>query len=266
MHATLDQVLGWAASDDNIRAVVLTGSAARGTADQYSDLDIELYVAGPSLLLDHDSWYRRFGTVLVVEALENEGWNATRLIYYAGGKIDFTILSVSLLQGGVEFDRPFGVLLDKDDASAAFRAVPRPLAQPPTEGEFLECINWLYAAVIMWAKQVVRDDPWAAKMRDRDSKDLLLRMLEWDHRARKGWSYDTWHLGAHLRDWVDLDLLLAIAATWCGTDPVESARAIRSSLALFDRLSSRVAHALGYARFDSAGVRDEVERLLGAVE
>ncbi|HEX8918711.1 MAG TPA: aminoglycoside 6-adenylyltransferase, partial [Chloroflexota bacterium] len=238
IEATLDQLLSWAAIEDNIRAVVLTGSAARGAADQYSDLDIELYVIDSIRLLDHDDWYRQFGRVLVVESLENEGWNPTRLIYYGGGKIDFTILAVSVLRRGVEFDRPFRVLLDKDDMAGAFRAVPLPGAQPPTEAEFLECVNWFYAALIMWSKQVARDDPWAAKMRDRDSKQMSLRMLEWDHKARKGWTYDTWHLGAHLRDWVDPDLLPAITATWCGTDPVESARAIRSSLTLFDALSS----------------------------
>jgi hypothetical protein len=38
-----------------------------------------------------------------VEALENQGWNPTRLVYYAGSKTDFKILAASLLQRGVEF-------------------------------------------------------------------------------------------------------------------------------------------------------------------
>jgi aminoglycoside 6-adenylyltransferase len=261
----LDQLLRWAANDQNIRAVVITGSVARGTPDRYSDLDIELYAVDPTPLLDYDEWHRRFGTVLVVEALENDGWNPTRLVYYAGGKIDFTILSASLLELGVGYPRAFRVLLDKDDRAAAFRSIPLPPAQPPSEAEFLECLHWFYAAVIMWAKQVARNDPFAAKLRDQESKGQLLRMLEWDHRARWGWDYDTWYLSVHMRDWVDPDLLAAIEASWCGLDPAESARAIRTSLALFDLLSTRTAHVLGHTPFDSSGVRGEVERLLSDV-
>lgn len=264
-NTTLDQVLAWARSEDNIRAVVITGSTARGDVDAFSDLDIELYATNPAPLLDHDDWYRQLGRVLVVEALENEGWNPTRLIYYAGGKIDFTVLATSLLDRDVEFDRPFRVLLDKDDHADAFRSVPLARMEPPGEEEFLTSINWFYAAVIMWAKQVARGDLWAAKIRDWESKRLLLRMLEWYHKTRKGWEYDTWHLGVRMRNWADLDLLPAIEAIWCGADPVESARAIRASVDLFDLLTGRTAQALGYAPFDIAGVRDEVDRLLAGV-
>lgn len=259
---TLDRVLAWATSEVNIRVVVLAGSFARGDADRYSDLDIALYVADPVALLEHDDWYRQFGRVLVVEALANQGWNPTRLVYYAGGKIDFTILSVSLLPRDHPSDRPVSVLLDKDGVTDGLPPMQRAPMQPPAEAEFLECVNWFYAAVIMWAKYVARNDPWAAKVRDWESKGHVLRMLEWDHRVRKGWGYDTWYLGLHLRQWVDPDLLPALEASWSGIDPIESVRAIRSSLALFDTISTQTADGLGFRRFDSEGVRDEVERLL----
>ena len=260
----IDQLLAWAAHDDNIRAVVATGSFAGGTMDPYSDLDIELYVDEPAHLLDQNEWYRQFGSVLVVEALENEGWNPTRLVYYAGGKIDFTIIATSLLQRGVEFVRPFRVLLDKDSRGEAFQSVPLPATQPPTGEEFLARVNQFYAALIMWAKQLARGDVWAAKIRDWESKEQLLRILEWDHKSRRGWSYDTWHLGIRMQEWVDPGLLPALAATWCSADAEESRQAIRSSLAIFDALSSRTAQVLGYPQFDSTSVRDEVEQLLKA--
>lgn len=263
-QATIDQIMAWAREDERIRAVVVTGSWARGAADSLSDLDIELYVTDPFPLLESDSWYRQFGEVLVIEALENEGWNPTRLIYYAGGKIDFTILSISLLHEAVAYDRPFRVLIDKDGANA-FRAVPLPPALQPAPAEFLECINWFYAAMIMWAKYVARGDLWAAKLRDWESKGQLLRMLEWDQQARKGREYDTWYLGLHLRAWVDPDLMPFIEACWSGIDAVESSRAIYASLTLFDSLSRRAAAVLDYAPFDSSGVRAEVERILDAV-
>src|SRR5438067_2777157 len=102
-RSILNRVVAWARHHDNIRALVLTGSAARGdeAVDELSDLDIELYVTDPSVLLEHDAWYHQFGEVLVVEALENPGWHPTRLVYYADGKIDFMVAPTDVLADGV---------------------------------------------------------------------------------------------------------------------------------------------------------------------
>jgi aminoglycoside 6-adenylyltransferase len=263
-QAVLEHIVEWAQSDDNIRASVLTGSLARAPheADAESDLDVELYVTDPSLLLQNDTWYQQFGEVLVVEALENPDWHPTRLIYYADGKIDFMIAPTTVLAGSVEYDRPFRVLLDKDGAGWAFQRAARAPGQRPASAEFLECIHWFYAAAIMWAKYLGRDDPWAAKQREWFSKELLLTMLEWDHKARKGWDYDTWYLGVHLRDWVDADLLDSIAACWSGFSRQDSLRALRASLSLFDVLSTRTATVLGIAPFDATRVRGRIDHLI----
>jgi aminoglycoside 6-adenylyltransferase len=263
-QAVLEQVVEWARSDGNIRASVLTGSVARDAqgVDTEADLDVELYVTTPSLLLQDDTWYQQFGEVLVVEALVNPGWHPTRLIYYADGKIDFMIAPATILSSAVHYDRPFRILLDKDGVSNAFQHTAQAPTQLPTSAEFLQCVHWFYAAAIMWAKYLARDDPWAAKQRDWDSKTQLLLMLEWDHKARKGWDYDTWYRGVHLRAWVDADLLDPIAACWSGVARSESLQALHASLALFDRLSTRSATALGITPFDAAGVRRRIQHLV----
>jgi aminoglycoside 6-adenylyltransferase len=267
-QAVLEHILGWAQADPTIRATVLTGSLARGpeAADAESDLDVELYVTDPALLLQDDTWYHQFGEVLVVEALENPGWHPTRLVYYADGKIDFMIAPDTVLQGSVEYDRPFRILLDKDGAARSFQRAARvEEGQPPTSAEFLECIHWFYASAIMWAKYLARDDPWAAKQRDWDNKQLLLMMLEWDHKARKGWEYDTWYLGVHLREWVDAELLGPIDACWSGFSRLDSVRALQASLSLFDVLSTRTATALGIEPFDATHVQRRIDHLLHAL-
>jgi aminoglycoside 6-adenylyltransferase len=266
-QAVLARMVDWARSDHNIRASILTGSVARDAeaVDKEADLDVELYVINPSLLLQDDTWYRQFGEVLVVEALENPGWHPTRLIYYADGKIDFMIAPVAILGGGIEYDRPFRVLLDKDGASNAFQRTAKAGEHPPTSAQFLQCVHWFYAAAIMWAKYLARDDPWAAKQRDWDSKTMLLMMVEWDHKARKGWEYDTWYRGVHLRDWVDADLLDDIAACWSGFSRSESLPALRTSLSLFDMLSTRTATALGIAPFDATRVHLRIDHLTQAI-
>ena len=62
--------------------VVVTGSVARGNHDVLSDVDVELYVHEPSLLLEDRSWYETFGEVLAVEELSNPGWHPTRLLWF----------------------------------------------------------------------------------------------------------------------------------------------------------------------------------------
>ena len=263
-RAVLDRVVAWACQDDNTRVVVLTGSVARGEGgfDELSDLDVELYVTDPSVLLETDAWYHQFGEVLVVEALENPGWHPTRLVYYFDGKIDFMVAPTVVLADGVTFDRPFRVVIDKDNLHSAFRMSPREQRQPPSITEFEQCVHWFYAAALMWAKYLVRDEPWAAKMRDWDTKSQLLTMLEWDHKARKGWDYDTWYNGTHLREWMDDDLVNAVEACWSGLSTLDSIRALRESLSLFDMVSTRTSIALEIEPFDATRIRQWVEQLL----
>jgi predicted nucleotidyltransferase len=59
----LDRVLEWAASRTDVRAVVLVGSHARGTARPDSDVDLVLLTERPRDLVDDTSWLERFGTV-----------------------------------------------------------------------------------------------------------------------------------------------------------------------------------------------------------
>ncbi len=261
----LDDVRGWASADENIRLVVLTGSVARGddAVDELSDLDVELYVLDPTPLLDHREWYQRFGQVLVVEELENPGWHPTRLIYYVDGKIDFMIAEVEAAKRGLTYTRPYRVLIDKDSLGDHVHTASDPAARPPAPAELEYCINWFYAAALVWAKCIVRDEPWMAKVREWEANTQLLQMIEWDHKSRYGWDYDTWHLGVRVREWMDADIVGALGACWADFSTQNMRAALSASVALFDRLSARTATAQGIEPFDSAPVRREVDRLLG---
>jgi hypothetical protein len=163
--------------------------------DALSDLDVELYVDHPSRFLDDGSWYEQFGEVLVVEELENPGWHPTRLVYYVGGKIDFMIAPVDALPTAT-FSHPFQILVDNEGLAANLRTVPPTDHAPPDPTNFDRCNHWFYAALIMCAKAIARNEPWQAKMRDWDAKQSLLKMIEWDHKIRHGWSYATEHVGS----------------------------------------------------------------------
>jgi aminoglycoside 6-adenylyltransferase len=249
----------WAAGSDNIRCVVLTGSAASKAAHPLSDRDIELHVRDPAILELDDSWWRTLGEVLAVERLKNGNGQATRIVYYVGGKLDFTLVDIDDERG--VYDRPFEVLLDKDGDGASFRVIPALHAAPDQEA-FDECANWGYAAALMIAKAIVRDEPWSVKVRDNDLKTELLRMIEWDHVIRYNGRRDVRYIGTRMRSWMDADIQQRLDRCWASFDLSDSRRALLSSLDLFGELTTRIAKATGLDDFPHKPVRSEVRSIL----
>jgi aminoglycoside 6-adenylyltransferase len=254
---TLDAVVSWAAQESNVRAVVLTGSAAAQSQHPLSDRDIELHVRDSAPLEESDAWWSHLGDVLAVERLENGDDQPTRLIYYVGGKLDFTLVSVKDERG--EYDRPFSVLLDKDGAAERFELVERTLELPDQE-LFDECANWAAAAALMTAKAVVRDEPWSVMTRDADFKAELLRMIEWDHNLRYGSDRDVRYLGTRMRQWMDADIQSRLSQCWAAFDG-DNRAALRSSLELFEELAGRVVARADLLDFHHSSIRSEVERI-----
>jgi aminoglycoside 6-adenylyltransferase len=252
-------IVDWALTDDNIRAAVLTGSVAAGPEhmDELSDLDVELYALDESKLLNDRAWYELFGDVLVVEELVNPGWHPTRLVYYVGGKIDFMIGPIGAL-ASARYDRAFRVLVDKDHLADLGATAAPPVQRRPDHEDYVRCIHWFYAAALMLAKCIARDEPWLAKVRDWDLKRELLQMIEWDHKARYGWTYETWYLGKHMDRWMDPDIRAALDSCWSGFDVLSAPAALFATLDLFETLSERTADALGFEQFNPRAVRDEV--------
>jgi aminoglycoside 6-adenylyltransferase len=263
----LEDIVRWAGAEDNIRLVVLTGSAARGpeATDDLSDLDLELYVEEPQQLLGDHSWYQPFGEVLVVEALDAPGWHPSRLIYYLGGKVDFSIIPVECF-AREQYERAFAVLIDKDGRAPQLEGAPLPDRPMPTSPELQESVHWFYAAALMCAKALYRQELLTAKTRDVDLKAQLIRMIEWDHRARYGEDYDTWYRGAHWQAWMDADVRQSLHGCWGYLAAHDAARALICSLELFEVVATRTAARLGCEPFDHARVAGEVRRTLARLE
>lgn len=262
----LGEILAWAGDEQNVRVVVLTGSAAQGTEslDDLSDLDVELYATDPSRLVGETSWYEQFGEVLAVEALSNPGWWPTRLVQYVGGKVDFMVGPIDAL-ATAKYDRQFRVLIDKDKLAGNL-AVGERRDGPPGAAALDECVNLFYSAALMCAKCIVRSEPWPAKVRDWDAKQELLRMIEWDHKVRHGWSYETWCNGKKLESWMDADIRAALGQCWGRFDLSETADALIETVAVFETLSSRTALALGLEKPYTTRVRAEFCAILAKAD
>jgi aminoglycoside 6-adenylyltransferase len=251
----------WATAEDNIRAILITGSGARGQMDDLSDLDVELYVRDPAPLLSDGSWYERLGDVLVVEALPNPGWIPTRLVYYVGGKLDFGIAAAESLANS-EHTRPLEVLVDKDGAGADLTVAPDGRSGPPSLAEFDEVVHWFWAEALMCARAIARQEPWIAMLRGWNANQNLLRMVEWDHKVRYGWAYDTWWQGKHLSTWADPCVVDDLARCFAHLDTTELAVALSYTITMFEEVATRTAEAIVVAVFDHARARAEVQAIL----
>ncbi len=258
----LQQVVRWAEQESNVRAVVLEGSVARddGSVDEWSDLDVRLYVSETEPLLGSREWFERFGDVLVIEALENPGWHPTRLVYYVDGKIDFMIAPVSTLMAKKRFGRRVSVLVDKDNLTAAIAQGDAVAVVLPDAVAYGTCVNEFYAAALMYARMVVRDEPIKARYRDWDMKTRLLGVVAWDHVTRYG-PERVRPLGSRFREWADAEVVDQLDRCWsAGLGPSRSAFA--ETLALFRTTSARTGAALGLPPFDAEPVLREIERIL----
>lgn len=258
----LEKLIAWATEVDVVRAVIVTGSAVTGDGHPLSDRDIEIYASDADELADDDSWWSSLGEVLVVERLEDEDLGyPTRLIYYAGGKLDFTLIPSEDLAES-EHDRPFRVLLDKDGCAPDPASIRTDCGELPEEDELEESVHWGYAAALMCAKAVVREELWSAKLRDQDLKEELLRVIEWDHRVRYGATYDTRYLGVRMNSWMDADIRDELTGCWSHFDTADTTAALRRTVELFARLAARTGVALGFEPFHHERLHAEIEQIL----
>ena len=285
-HAELvSRLMTWAETDDNIRAVIQTGSSSRGPdqADRFSDRDIEIIARETAPLLADDAWIHDVGQVMVAEYLDN-GPNDphTRLVFFEGGrKIDFSIAGRSRLDEMTEtgqlndlYERGYWVLLDKDGLAARLPdptgAAPRkPL---PSAADFAETVSVFWFEAAHLPTYLVRGELWVVKFRDWTMKELLLRMLEWHALATRSPETDTWYFGTKMRRWVDDKTWAEVGQVFSRFDRADPWRGLVAMMTLFTRLTHETAAVLGLdypvesERAVSAyvlGFEDEIARLDG---
>jgi len=285
-HAELvSRLMTWAETDDNIRAVIQTGSSSRGPdqADRFSDRDIEIIARETAPLLADDAWIHDVGQVMVAEYLDNGPDDPhTRLVFFEGGrKIDFSIAGRSRLDEMTEtgqlndlYERGYWVLLDKDGLAARLPdptgAAPRkPL---PSAADFAETVSVFWFEAAHLPTYLVRGELWVVKFRDWTMKELLLRMLEWHALATRSPETDTWYFGTKMRRWVDDKTWAEVGQVFSRFDRADPWRGLVAMMTLFTRLTHETAAVLGLdypvesERAVSAyvlGFEDEIARLDG---
>ena len=95
VHPKLHRITHWAHQNDDIRALLVTGSLARhdDTTDQFSDLDLQVIARDPKRYTATDNWLHDFDDVWIRHPLNQD--LSYRLVWFRGGiKVDFQFLNV----------------------------------------------------------------------------------------------------------------------------------------------------------------------------
>ncbi len=252
----LQRICVWAESQQNIRAIVMMGSYARGRADELSDLDIEIFARDTKSYLTSGFWMSEIGPVIVYLSLHNDLGSPTRLVIFRDGlKVDFTISPASVLASIVDgrklpplYDHGYRVLVDKDQLAGRLPAASlrSPLTRVPTEQEFNDVAQEFWFEAYHVAKYLRRDDLWAVKFRDWNLKELLLKMLEWSEKSLHGWDYETGDHGIRIREWTDPSVLARLGGVFARFDAADSWRALQTTIDVFRDIAQDTAGRLRY--------------------
>jgi len=249
------RIVKWATNEKAISALILCGSRARivRPADEWADLDLEMYVDDVQFFCDDARWIEQFGTVWTHLQLEEDGADVLLVLYDGAKKVDFHIFPVATLERAVAaqtlpsaYLRGYRVLLDKNGLAGQ---LPPPLIEPlthdrPEPADFAFQVNafWYGAVYVAW--QIRRRNLWVVKFRDWTMKEHLLQMIEWHTQAANAWQVDTWNDGHFLTEWASPRIVASLHDAFGHFNATDSWRALLATMELFGQLARETAARL----------------------
>ncbi len=248
----------WAQRETAVSAILLIGSRARQnpSADNWSDLDLILFVADPEKFAAGADWLATFGEVLLSVLQRHSGADCEWLVLFANGlKVDFYLTPDADDLTGVIRQAPFFAVIQRGAAVWYVRAgkllhlPPQnlPVWQPPTAVAFHNEINAMLLEAYKTAKFISRNDLWRARLLlDTVTRARLLTMIEWHARAVFSPGRDTWYNGRYLDQWADPRVLAALPNIFGHFNSEDTWTILFGSLALFSWLAQETAVALSF--------------------
>ncbi|MCB9455143.1 MAG: aminoglycoside 6-adenylyltransferase [Anaerolineaceae bacterium] len=254
------ELLAWIEHIPAVRVILVVGSQARQIkpADEYSDLDLSLYVTGGD---EHESetylqWMEDFAPIWMILEEHHDETKSWLILYQGGIKVDFSITPVDALQTLIDAktlwddqQRGYKILLDKDGIAAQL-PTPTPFAPPPytppTQTQFIQRVEGYFYGLVYVAKQIRRGNLWKIKWADQIQQTMLLEMLEWHAHATHDSPVDTYYRGDFMRDWVSAATWRELHEAFAHFEAADSRKSLIASVHLFTRLTEETAAKWGY--------------------
>lgn len=262
-EALLSRFVHWAQNQEDIRSAMVIGSRARTDhpADEFSDLDMSIFVTQPQKYLEDSAWLNHIGIpwLTFVEPTGDRRHWERRCLFEGGLDIDFAFVPATLViemveeglspESGDVFRRGYKILFDKDHMleKVDFRTGDQILRVIIDEKTFFELVNDFWYHAVWTAKHLRRGEIWWSKeCCDSYMKNLLRRMLEWHAQAAPGQQKDTWLRGRFLEEWVDARALHALKTVFATYDLEDIWRALLETMDLFEWVSKETKQLLKF--------------------
>lgn len=250
-----DQILSFAHSHEEIRAVTMNGSRVNPNAPQdlFCDYDIVYFVENPRQFLDDQSWISHFGELVI---LQQNDWTdhgidgyIFLMLFKDGIRIDLSFDGLPNL-AYLQEDALTVVLLDKDQR---IPSLPPPsdggyIEKRPSRKEFDEAINEVFWCANNIAKGIWRDELTYVKvMFDSVIRDaMVIKMLGWYAAMLHGWAISSGKFGKWLKKYLPAEDWEAVVKIYAGADYNEIWDALFAMCALVRTIGLKLADDLGY--------------------
>ncbi len=258
-ETVLNELLNWANSKKNIRAVIMTSSRANPNAsiDIFSDYDIELVVIRLHNFIKNDKWIFRFGNP-IADIKERNSKSLTQLVLYADGvRIDFQIYTISefmrkTAQSSLSkhWNIGYKILLDKDGIT---KMLPEPTnteynISRPTEKEFAGIVKDFWWDTTYVAKSLWRDEIFYAKyiFDNLLRNEYLKRMIEWNIGSKHNWNVNTNKQGRWFKRYLDNETCGLLEKTFADCNIEKNWESLFATTHLFNRIATELARQLNY--------------------
>lgn len=251
----IELVLNIARNDENIRAVMMTGSRANPDCpvDIYQDFDIVYFVRNVNVYWDNMQWIEeQFGKPALVQKPESmqlippdgDGNYAYLMIFPDGNRIDLQITRYSYDDDG----EPSIILLDKDNALPEleirddFWYVRR-----PDQKLFSDCCNEFHWCLNNVSKGIAREElSYTMEQLNHYVRDMLIQMLAWYVGTQHDFSVSVGKNGKYLKKLLPLEIYLKFTQTYSDASYEHIWEAAFEMLHLFGNVARDVAEQLGF--------------------
>jgi len=252
----INHLIKYGETSELIKAEVLIGSQSRESngADEYSDIDVILFVSDIDFFINSDEWINFLGKYYISFVERTVSGGMERRVFFEDAiDADFIFLQAENISRIYELSeivsRSYKMLLDKTNFTDIIKHVAesgKPFAIP-LENEFQNLISEFWFHVIWSAKKVMRGERWSAiTCVDGHMKEMLLKMIEYYSHALHGTDYDTWHSGRFIEQWAEQWVVKEFQNIYAGYSDKDIMKATVATMNLFRKVSVETADKWNY--------------------
>jgi len=272
-------ILGIAKSDENIRAVWMSGSRANPDVpkDVHQDFDVVFQVRDVKPYWDNDEWIERhFGKPALMQKPESmslippdgDGNFVYLMLFPDGNRIDLCLTEAPF----EESEEPAILLLDKEHQySAENDVLPKATGTKaywyvkcPTQKQFSDCCNEFYWCMNNVAKGIARDElTYAMKQFNEFVRDMLVQMLKWYVGVERDFSVSAGKEGKFFKNYLPSEWYEQLRRTYSDADYEHLWAAVAEMIALFEKAAKHVSGKQGfvYKEEERRAIEDYIARV-----